>query len=65
MVNNAGISFVKPLHEHSPEEWDAVMNVNVKSAYWSARHVIPVMMKQRGGIVLNTGSISGAVGLAG
>ena len=63
LVNNAGISVVKPLHEHSPEEWDAVMNTNVKAAYWAARHVIPVMMKQRSGVVLNTGSISGQVGI--
>lgn len=64
LVNNAGVSVVKAIHEHTPEEWDAVMNANVKAAYWSARHVIPVMMRQRGGVVLNTGSISGVVGLA-
>lgn len=63
MVNNAGISVIKPLHEHTPAEWDAVMNTNVKAAYLSAREVIPVMMKQRSGVILNTGSISGAVGL--
>ena len=64
MVNNAGISIVKPLHEHTPQEWDAVMNTNVKAVYWAARHVIPVMMKQKSGVILNTGSISGAVGIA-
>lgn len=63
MVNNAGISIVKPIHEHTPEEWDAVMNTNVKAVYWAARHVIPVMMKQKSGVVLNTGSISGEVGI--
>ena len=64
LVNNAGISIVKPLHEHAPEEWDTVMNTNVKAAYWAARHVIPVMIRQRSGVVLNTGSISGRVGIA-
>jgi dihydroanticapsin dehydrogenase len=64
LVNNAGISVVKPLHEHTPQEWDAVMNVNVKAMYWAARHVIPVMMRQRCGVVLNTGSISGQAGIA-
>ena len=64
MVNNAGISIVKPLHEHTPAEWDAIMDVNVRALYWSARHVIPVMMRQRSGVILNTGSISGVVGLA-
>lgn len=63
LVNNAGISVVKRLHEHTPEQWDAVMNTNVKAAYWSARHVIPVMMRQRSGVILNTGSISGQIGI--
>src|SRR5579864_3196869 len=40
MVNNAGISIVKAIHELTPAEWDAVMNVNVKAAYWSSRQVI-------------------------
>lgn len=63
LVNNAGVSVVKPLHEHTPEEWDRVMNVNLKAAYWAARHVIPVMMRQKSGVILNTGSISGQVGI--
>jgi dihydroanticapsin dehydrogenase len=64
LVNNAGISIVKPLHEHTPEEWDAVMDVNVKAVYWAARHVIPHMIKAGGGVILNTGSISGVVGIS-
>jgi NAD(P)-dependent dehydrogenase (short-subunit alcohol dehydrogenase family) len=64
LVNNAGVSVVRPLHEHTPQEWDGVMDTNVKAVYWAARHVIPVMMRQRSGVILNTGSISGAVGIA-
>jgi dihydroanticapsin dehydrogenase len=64
LVNNAGISIVKAIHEHTPEEWDAVMGVNVKALYWAARHVIPPMIKAGGGVILNTGSISGVVGIA-
>jgi NAD(P)-dependent dehydrogenase (short-subunit alcohol dehydrogenase family) len=63
LVNNAGISIVKPIHEHTPAEWDAVMNTNVKAAYLAARHAIPIMMKQKSGVILNTGSISGVVGI--
>lgn len=63
LVNNAAISVVKPLHEHTPLEWEAVMDTNVKAIYWAARHVIPVMIRQRSGVVLNTGSISGQVGI--
>lgn len=63
LVNNAAIGVVKALHEHSPQEWDAVMNTNVKSVYWAARHVIPVMISQHRGLILNTGSISGQAGI--
>ncbi len=63
LVSNAAISVVKAVHLHSPEEWDAVMNSNVKSLYWSARHVIPVMMRQRSGLILVSGSISGEAGI--
>lgn len=64
MVNNAAVSVVKPIHEHTAAEWDAVMNVNVRAAYFASRHVIPVMMKQRLGVILNMGSISGSIGIA-
>jgi len=65
MINNAGVAVVKPIADHTPEEWDRVMNVNVKSIYWSARHVVPVMKANGGGLFLNTGSISSVVGIAG
>ncbi|HEX8199154.1 MAG TPA: SDR family NAD(P)-dependent oxidoreductase [Isosphaeraceae bacterium] len=65
MINNAGVSVVKPIHEHTPEEWDRVFAVNVKALYWSARHVVPVMKRAGGGLFLNTGSISSVAGLAG
>jgi len=63
LVNNAGISVVKPVHEHTPEEWDAVFGTNVKAAYLAARHVVPVMIRQKSGVILNTGSISGVAGI--
>jgi NAD(P)-dependent dehydrogenase (short-subunit alcohol dehydrogenase family) len=62
-VCNAGISVVKPVHEHTPEEWDAIFNTNVKAVYWATRHAIPVMMRQGGGLFLLTGSISGENGI--
>ncbi len=63
LVNNAGVSVVRAIHEHTPEEWDAVMNSNVKAVYWAARQVIPIMMDQHGGLILMTGSISGEAGI--
>lgn len=63
LVSNAAVSIVKPIHLHLPEEWDLVMNSNVKSLYWAARHVIPVMIQQNRGLILISGSISGEVGI--
>lgn len=63
LVSNAAISIVKPVHLHTPEEWDLVINANVKSLYWAARHVIPVMIEQKSGLILISGSISGEAGI--
>ncbi|HTB96319.1 MAG TPA: SDR family oxidoreductase [Terracidiphilus sp.] len=63
LVANAAISIVKALHLHSPEEWDSVMNSNVKALYWAARHVIPLMITRASGLILISGSISGEVGI--
>jgi NAD(P)-dependent dehydrogenase (short-subunit alcohol dehydrogenase family) len=65
MVNNAGVACVKAIADHTPEDWDRVFDINVKSIYWSARHVVPVMKRQGGGLFLNTGSISSVAGIAG
>jgi len=63
LVNNAAVNVVKPIHEHTPEEWDFVMNTNVKALFLASRHVVPVMIKKGGGVILNAGSISGVVGI--
>ncbi len=63
MINNAAQSIVKALHEHTEEDWDAVINTNVKAIFWSGKYVIPVMMKNGGGVIINSGSISGEVGI--
>src|SRR5277367_6666706 len=62
-VSNAAISIVKAVHLHTEEEWDAVINANVKSLYWASRYIIPVMMKQHTGLILVSGSISGEAGI--
>jgi NAD(P)-dependent dehydrogenase (short-subunit alcohol dehydrogenase family) len=40
-----------------------VINANVKSLYWAARHVIPVMIERKSGLILISGSISGEAGI--
>jgi NAD(P)-dependent dehydrogenase (short-subunit alcohol dehydrogenase family) len=63
LVNNAGIPGVnKYTHEVSEDEWDAVFNVNVKGTFFMSKHVLKVMMAQRGGAIVNFSSIYGLIG---
>jgi NAD(P)-dependent dehydrogenase (short-subunit alcohol dehydrogenase family) len=62
--NNAGIaSPSKPLHETTEEEWDALVNINLKSVYWTTRYGYPHLKKSKGNI-LNTSSLVGVMGQA-
>jgi len=54
LVNNAAVSVVKPLYEHTLDEWEAVMNSNLKAVFLAVRAVVPLMMRQRSGVILNT-----------
>ena len=63
LVNNAGIPGVaKPTHEVDEEDWDKVMNVNVKGVFLCTKHAIPYMKKLGGGSIINLSSIYGLVG---
>jgi len=56
LFNNAGITRRKNIIELSEEEWDLVINVNLKAIYLLSRHVIPYMIDNGGGSIINTGS---------
>ncbi|MCL5010874.1 MAG: glucose 1-dehydrogenase [Patescibacteria group bacterium] len=62
LVNNAGIVKMGPLHETSEDDWDAVLNVNLKSVFLSCKKVIPEMLKQGKGKIVNIASVAGLVG---
>lgn len=62
LINNAGIFRATPLHETSEEDWDAVLNINLKSAFLASKRVIPEMLKQGQGKIIHTASIAGLVG---
>jgi NAD(P)-dependent dehydrogenase (short-subunit alcohol dehydrogenase family) len=64
--NNAGIEGkLAPTHEYDEEEFDRIIAVNLKGVFLGLRHVLPVMMRQGRGAVVNTGSIASERGLAG
>ena len=62
LVNNAGICQVISIEEMTEEDWDRVMNVNLKGVFLSSRAVMGVMKKQRSGRIVNMGSVAGKVG---
>ncbi len=64
LINNAGMVDVKLLHEYTAEEWDRVMNVNVKSMFFAFKHALPHLQKRKRSWVVNVGSISSFVGQA-
>ncbi|MCC6503473.1 MAG: glucose 1-dehydrogenase [Deltaproteobacteria bacterium] len=65
LVNNAGITGVrKPTHEITEEEWDHVMDVNVKGVFYCTKHAIPQMKTSGGGSIINVASVIGLVAYA-
>jgi 3-oxoacyl-[acyl-carrier protein] reductase len=65
LVNNAGITKDGLMMRMSEQQWDAVINVNLKSAFNFVHAVTPVMMRQRGGSIINMSSVVGVGGNAG
>jgi NAD(P)-dependent dehydrogenase (short-subunit alcohol dehydrogenase family) len=65
LVNCAGIVDVKLLHEYSEQEWDRLMAVNVKSIFFSIKHGITHLRKNRRSYMVNVGSISSFIGQGG
>jgi NAD(P)-dependent dehydrogenase (short-subunit alcohol dehydrogenase family) len=63
LFNNAGISAVGQLHEVDRELWDRVLAVNVTGVYLTSKAVIPVMIQQRSGVVINMSSCIAEIGL--
>ena len=57
LINNAGIQRYSTVTETSDEEWDLVMNVNLKSAFLCARAAIPSMLERGAGVVVNVSSV--------
>ena len=65
LVNNAGITKDGLMMRMSEAQWDAVINVNLKSAFNFIHAVTPIMAKQRSGSIINMSSVVGVSGNAG
>jgi len=58
LFNNAGMSSpLFPIEELDEAHWDKIMAVNVKSIFLACKYAVPIMKKQGGGVIINTGSI--------
>jgi 3-oxoacyl-[acyl-carrier protein] reductase len=60
LVNNAGIGgFDSPLHELPPEEWDRILNTNLRGVYYTIRAFAPMMIRAQSGHIINISSLAG------
>jgi NAD(P)-dependent dehydrogenase (short-subunit alcohol dehydrogenase family) len=60
LVNNAGIGgFGGPLHQLPPDEWDQILNTNLRGVYYAIRALAPMMIRARSGHIINISSIAG------
>jgi 3-hydroxybutyrate dehydrogenase len=53
LVNNAGIQYVAPLDQFPPEKWDAILSINLWSAFYTMRSALPAMRKNKFGRIIN------------
>jgi len=65
LINNTGVGNYKNLLDTSAEEYDDMMDTNVRSTFLFTRHTVPVMLKQKEGTVLMISSMAGIYGFAG
>ena len=62
LVNNAGILIRKGVDDTTEEEWDRIMDINVKGVFLGTKHAIPAMRNSGGGSIVNISSTAGLVG---
>ena len=62
LFNNAGICAYAEIDQMTDEEWDAMININLKGPFLSARHVVPHMKAQNSGVIINNSSVMGLRG---
>lgn len=65
LVNNAGVTRDKLLLRMTEEDWDAVLDTNLKGAFLCTKAIVSNLIKQKSGVIVNIGSVNGKVGSAG
>src|SRR5262249_12316432 len=59
IVNNAGIMPVRPMQDCNTDEWDAMVDINIKGVLYGIAAALPIFVKQNGGQFINMSSIAG------
>jgi NAD(P)-dependent dehydrogenase (short-subunit alcohol dehydrogenase family) len=62
LVNNAGIYRAAATLDVTEEHWDAIMNINAKAVFFATQAVLPTMIAQKRGIIVNLASMAGKIG---
>ena len=63
LFNNAGICAYGLAHELTEEQWDSMIDINLKGAWLVARRIIPLMIQQKSGVIINNSSVAGLRGM--
>jgi len=63
LFNNAGICAYGLAHELTEDAWDTMLDINLKGAWLVARRIIPIMIGQKSGVIINNSSIAGLRGM--
>lgn len=63
LFNNAGICAYGKAHEITEKEWDTMLDINLKGAWLVAKKIIPLMIQQQSGVIINNSSIAGLRGM--
>ncbi len=63
LFNNAGICAYGLVHELTEDAWDFMLDINLKGAWLAAKYIIPQMIKQHSGVIINNSSIAGLRGM--
>ena len=63
VVNNAGVGYRAAIHETTLEQWDDTFAVNVRAPFLVCREVLPAMLEQGHGVIVNVASVGGLIGI--
>lgn len=61
IVNNAGVMLLSPLHEQQTDEWDEMIDVNIKGVLYGINAVLPTMRSNKKGHIINVSSVAGHI----